>query len=149
MRGFQGLVAKAGVTGCRDLSDLRPRAQVQSSAEIQSVVRRSIVAKTHSALQSLIRDFARQDFLCPRIILKHARPLRSLRHEGSQTTVRSNVKQITQEGDFLCLCEAPDNVSPWGDWGIKCRRQLSRPADTMQSGQRYSSSAQLVLRQLG
>jgi len=57
---------------------LRPRAKVQGGAKVQSVVSRSIVGKIHDALQSLVRDLARQDvpYFVPHWIL-HLCPSRA------------------------------------------------------------------------
>ena len=71
---------------------LRPRAKVQGGAKIQSVVSRSIVAKSRDTLQSLVRDFLRQDvpYVVPHCILHLCPP--ELRRKGSRMSVRWNVR---------------------------------------------------------
>jgi hypothetical protein len=71
---------------------LRPGAEVQRGAKIQSVIGRSIVANVHGTLQSLVRDLAHQDvpyFVRRRIL--HLYPS-ELRREGSRMSVGSNVR---------------------------------------------------------
>ena len=62
--------ARAGVTWLPKIF-LRPWAEVQGGAKIQSVVSRSIVAKVHDTLQNLVRDLVRQDvpYVVPHCIL--------------------------------------------------------------------------------